>query len=275
MHAKYAEVRVWGRDLNYIMRRHNNVRYSLITSVGFRTLHEKDIRKEGGVTRIQFFLIALTCSFCYYALPGYLFGMLSSLSWVCWAWPRSVTAQQVGSGMRGLGVGAIGLDWATVSSYLGSPLATPFFAIANIFAGFLVVMYVITPVAYYNNLYSGTTFPIFSSKFFRASGERYDINKVIDPNFRLDEKAYDEYGRLHLSTFFAFTYGVGFAALTATLSHVILFHGWYSTSPTPPSFLGFFDNYCLVVEVSDMLDATSMRCYFELASVSKTSSFQQ
>lgn len=200
-------------------------------------MHEKDIRQKWGLTRIQFFLIVLTVSFGYYALPGYLFGILTSISWVCWVWPNSVTAQQVGSGMKGLGVGAFALDWAAVSSYLMSPLATPFFAIANIFAGFLLVMYVITPVAYYNDLYNAKSFPIFSSKFFRATGEPYDISKVIDKNFRLDEKAYEEYGQLHLSTFFAFTYGVGFAALAATVSHVILFHGWYNTSLLPCPFL--------------------------------------
>lgn len=135
--------------------------------------------------------------------------------------------------MKGLGVGAIAFDWATVSSYLLSPLSTPFFAIANVFAGFLFVMYVITPIAYYNNLYSAKKFPIFSGMFFRSDGQRYDINKVIDENFALNEAVYDEYGQLHLSTFFAFTYGVGFAALTATLSHVILFHGWYYFSQFP------------------------------------------
>jgi hypothetical protein len=193
----------------------------------YRTLHETDQRPKEGITRTQFFLIALTCSFAYYALPGYLFAMLSSLSWVCWAWPNSVTAQQIGSGYRGLGVGAIALDWAAISSYLLSPLATPFFAIANIFVGFILVMYVITPIAYWNNLYDAKTFPVFSSKFFQANGQQYNINQVIDSKFQLNETAYESYGRLHLSTFFAFTYGVGFAALTATLSHVILYHGWY------------------------------------------------
>lgn len=198
-----------------------------------RTLHEKDVRSKGGLTRIQFFLIALACSFCYYAIPGYMFAMLTSLSWVCWAWPNSVTAQQIGSGMRGLGVGAVSLDWAAVSSYLGSPLATPFYAIANIFVGFLFIMYVVTPVAYYNDVYNAKKFPIFSSHFFTADGKAYDISKVIDKNFHLDVRAYDEYGKLHLSTFFAFTYGIGFAALTSTLSHVILFHGGYDTSLPP------------------------------------------
>lgn len=43
----------------------------------------------------------------------------------------------------------------------------------------------------------------------------------------MDLAAYEKQGRLHLSTFFAMTYGVGFAALTATIVHVALFHGRY------------------------------------------------
>ncbi|KAL2631236.1 hypothetical protein R1flu_015922 [Riccia fluitans] len=191
----------------------------------FRTLHERDVRPKGGLTRSQFFVMILGISFCWYVMPGYLFPMLSSLSWVCWAWPKSVLAQQLGSGLRGLGLGAVALDWSTVASYLGSPLATPFFAIANIFLGFCIITYIITPICYYLDVYNAKTFPIFSSRLFDGSGHRYDINKVIDSQFSLDVDAYNNYSKLHISTFFVFTYGVGFAALTSTVSHVFLFHG--------------------------------------------------
>lgn len=117
----------------------------------FRTMHEKDVRAKGGLTRFQFFLIALTCSYCYYVMPGYLFNMLTSLSWVCWAWPNSVTAQQLGSGLYGLGIGAIALDWSSVSSFLGSPMGTPFFAILNVFLGFALITYVLTPAFYWGD----------------------------------------------------------------------------------------------------------------------------
>lgn len=50
--------------------------------------------------------------------------------------------------MHGLGLGAITLDWAAVASFLFSPLICPFFAIANIFVGYLLLMYVAIPVAY-------------------------------------------------------------------------------------------------------------------------------
>ncbi|KAL0366347.1 UNVERIFIED_CONTAM: Oligopeptide transporter 4 [Sesamum radiatum] len=88
----------------------------------YRTLHEKEDEgavengdgssKKRQMSRSKFFLIALTCSFLWYLFPGYLFQTLQSISWVCWVFPHSVTAQQIGSGLNGLGVGAFTLDWA-------------------------------------------------------------------------------------------------------------------------------------------------------------------
>ncbi|RWV88760.1 hypothetical protein GW17_00049128, partial [Ensete ventricosum] len=182
-------------------------------------------RVKGGMTRNQFFMVAFVCSFAYYVFPGYLVSMLTSLSWVCWIFPHSILAQQLGSGLYGLGIGAIGLDWSTISSYIGSPLASPWFATANVAAGFVLIMYVITPIAYWLNLYKAKTFPIFSDGLFTSTGQGYNISSIIDSNFHLDIMAYEKNGPLYLSTFFAVTYGVGFASLTATISHVLLFHG--------------------------------------------------
>ncbi|KAL5076190.1 hypothetical protein RYX36_015174 [Vicia faba] len=191
----------------------------------FRALHEKEERKKGALTRSQFFMIAFLCSFAYYVFPGYLFQMLTSLSWVCWVFPHNVLAQQLGSGLNGLGIGAIGLDWSAISAYLGSPLASPWFATANVAVGFVFVMYILTPLCYWCDVYSAKTFPIFSNKLFTSQGYIYNITDIIDSNFHMDLAAYEKQGRLHLSTFFAMTYGVGFAALTATIVHVALFHG--------------------------------------------------
>lgn len=133
----------------------------------FRALHDKEERPKNGVTRNQFFLIAFICSFGYYVFPGYLFPMLSSVSWLCLLFPSSVLVQQLGSGLHGLGVGTIGFDWSTISSYLGSPLASPWFATANIAVGYFLIMYVVTPLMYWFNVYKARNFPIFSDGLFK------------------------------------------------------------------------------------------------------------
>ncbi|XP_011015796.1 PREDICTED: oligopeptide transporter 4-like [Populus euphratica] len=192
----------------------------------FRTLHEKEDKNEHRISRVKFFVIAMTCSFLWYLLPGYLFQTLQSIAWICYAFPHSVTAQQIGSGMRGLGIGALTLDWSTVASYLYSPLLTPFFAIVNVFVGYALIMYVVIPISYWGlNVYNAKTFPIFSSHLFDARGATYNITEVVNDKFELDLAQYDKHGRVHLSTFFALTYGFGFATIAATLSHVALFYG--------------------------------------------------
>ncbi|XBI76499.1 hypothetical protein VPH35_069734 [Triticum aestivum] len=191
----------------------------------FRALHEKEGRRKGGFTCNQFFLVAFVCSFAYYVFPGYLFQMLTSLSWICWVFPHSVLAHQLGSGLHGLGIGAIGLDWASISSYLGSPLVSPWFATVNVAAGFFIIMYVITPIGYWFNFYKARTFSIFSADLFTSTGQKYNISAIVDDHFHFDTEAYERNGPLYLSTLLAITYGVSFASLTATIVHVLLFHG--------------------------------------------------
>ncbi|KAF2571582.1 hypothetical protein F2Q70_00003343, partial [Brassica cretica] len=154
--------------------------------------------------------------------------MLTSFSWVCWFFPTSVMAQQIGSGLHGLGVGAIGLDWSTISSYLGSPLASPWFATANVGVGFVLAIYVVVPICYWLDVFKAKTFPLYSSSLFTSEGSKYNITSIIDSKFHLDLQAYEREGPLYLSTFFAISYGIGFAALSATIVHVALFHGRYN-----------------------------------------------
>ncbi|CAA7046314.1 unnamed protein product [Microthlaspi erraticum] len=191
----------------------------------FRALHEKE-DKSKGLTRMQFFLLALGASFLYYALPGYLFPILTFFSWVCWAWPNSITAQQVGSGYHGLGVGAFTLDWAGISAYHGSPLVAPWSSILNVGVGFLMFIYIIVPVCYWKfDTFDARKFPIFSNQLFTSTGQKYDTTKILTPRFDLDINAYNNYGKLYLSPLFALSIGSGFARFTATLTHVALFNG--------------------------------------------------
>jgi OPT oligopeptide transporter protein len=190
------------------------------------------------MSRAKFFLIVLVCSFVWYIFPGFLFPTLTSISWICWIFSHSVTAQQLGSGMQGLGLGAFTLDWSAVSSFLSSPLISPFFAIANIFVGFALFMYVIIPVSYWGmDLYGAKTFPLFSSHLFAGNGSSYDITSIVNDKFELDIGAYENQGKIHLSTFFALSYGLSFATIAATLTHIALFYGRYSWRMTTLFFI--------------------------------------
>ncbi|EEF39482.1 Oligopeptide transporter, putative [Ricinus communis] len=197
----------------------------LSRGINILALHEKD-PKSKGMTRMRFFLLVMIASFLYYALPGYLFPILTFFSWVCWAWPHSITAQQLGSGYHGLGIGAFTLDWAGISAYHGSPLVTPWSSILNVAVGFVMFIYIIVPLCYWKfNTFDARKFPIFSNQLFTTSGHKYDTTKILTPDYELNVPAYNSYSKLYLSPLFALSIGSGFARFTATLTHVALFHG--------------------------------------------------
>ncbi|KAK9152369.1 hypothetical protein Syun_010678 [Stephania yunnanensis] len=145
----------------------------------------------------------------------------------------SVTMQQIGSGQLGLGVGSFAFDWAAAASFLQSPLATPGFAIINVMVGFIIVIYILLPITYWANTYEAKKFPIFSPHVFSYDGQPYNVSRILNSTtFTFDQEAYDNYSKVHLSIFFIFAYGLSFATLAATLTHVALFHGrsiWQQT----------------------------------------------
>lgn len=76
-------------------------------------------------------------------------------------------------------------------------------------------------------MFDAKTFPIFSRKLFREDGQIYNISAIVNDNFEIDMTAYENQGKINLSMFFALTYGFGFAAIAATLTHVLCFYGRY------------------------------------------------
>ncbi|KAK6133045.1 hypothetical protein DH2020_033200 [Rehmannia glutinosa] len=180
---------------------------------------------QGRANKAAIFLVVFISSFAYYIVPAYFAPSLSSISVICLIFKDSIFPQQLGSGLHGMGIGSFALDWAT-TSFIGNPISTPGFAIINSLIGFFLVMYVMTPLTYFNNVYNAKTYPIFSSHTFDSHGHPYNISRVLNAEtFSLDMAGYQGYSKLYLSVFFAFTYGLGFASLAATITHVALYHG--------------------------------------------------
>ncbi|KAI8865745.1 OPT superfamily oligopeptide transporter, partial [Ramicandelaber brevisporus] len=131
---------------------------------------------------------------------------------------------QISSGQFGLGLLNVTLDWSSVASYLGSPIVTPFWAIANILVGFIIVMWIITPALYYTNSWEAQKYPIYFWKVYDVYGNRYDTKRIITKDLRMNETAYYEYSELRMPAQFAFTYGFGFAGLSSILVYIFLHH---------------------------------------------------
>ncbi|KAF9371268.1 hypothetical protein CPC16_003152 [Podila verticillata] len=196
---------------------------TLVYSSLFRSLHHitEDPKDANRMPRMKYFLLVTLGSFCWYFLPGYMFPTIGMISWICWIKPDNVVLAQI-TGSNGLGFGTIALDWSAVS-FIG-PLATPWFAQVNILIGLVLVVYVMVPWAYYSNLWNSKNYPILSASLFQENGSAYNKTLVLTDNV-LDEDKYKAYGPMRMDSFFALTYGIGFAGLSATVVHVLLYNG--------------------------------------------------
>ncbi|KAL7278032.1 small oligopeptide transporter [Trametes coccinea BRFM310] len=199
---------------------------NLVTCALFNTLHSQQyagMGNRGGISRERFFAYAFLGSLCWYFVPGYIFQALSYFNWVCWIAPNNVVVNQLFGYYSGLGMSLITFDWSQIT-YIGSPLASPWWATANVTAGFVLFFWVLTPILYYTNTWYAKYLPISSRVSFDNTGAEYNVTRILTPQSTLDIQAYEQYSPLFLSTTFALCYGLSFAAIAATLVHTALYY---------------------------------------------------
>ncbi|KAJ8475318.1 hypothetical protein ONZ45_g6159 [Pleurotus djamor] len=198
---------------------------NLVTCALFNTLHSTSyagVGTRGGISRERFFFYCFLASAAWYVLPGYLFGALSYFSWVCWIVPDNIVVNELFGTRHGLGMGLLTFDWAQIA-YIGSPLATPWWAEANIAVGFMFFFWFLTPLLHFNNVWQSKYMPISSRGSFTNTGARYDVQRIINEDASFNQEAYSAYSPLYLSTTFAISYGLSFASITATITHAFLY----------------------------------------------------
>ncbi|KAF5313858.1 hypothetical protein D9619_013099 [Psilocybe cf. subviscida] len=200
---------------------------NLVTCALFNTLHSQTYAGIGdhkGIGRERFFFYCFMGSVVYYFLPGYLFQALSVFSWVCWIAPKNVVVNQMFGNIHGMGMSLVTFDWAQIA-YIGSPLATPWWAEANIVSGFFFFYWILAPALYYSNVWYTQYLPISSRGSYDNTGKAYNVTQIINADASLNEQEYAAYSPIFLSATFAVSYGLSFASITATLTHAFLFYG--------------------------------------------------
>ncbi|THH12088.1 hypothetical protein EW145_g232 [Phellinidium pouzarii] len=198
---------------------------NLVNCALFNTLHSQvysGAGTRGGISRERFFTYAFVASAAWYFFPGYIFQALSWFSWVCWIAPNNIKINQLFGYSSGLGMSLITFDWSQIA-YIGSPLATPWWAEANIAAGFVFFFWFLTPVLYYSNVWYAQYMPISSRNSFDNTGNSYDVSRILNSDSTINLEKYRSYSPLFLSTTFAISYGLSFASITATLTHTLLY----------------------------------------------------
>ncbi|EJT76705.1 hypothetical protein GGTG_06621 [Gaeumannomyces tritici R3-111a-1] len=182
------------------------------------------------VSPYSWFCYVAAASFGYYWFPGVLWQGLSVFAFVTWIKPDDVVVNQLFGGFTGLSLLPITFDWTYVAAYLQNPLLSPWTSHLNTLIG--LGIFVIIPtigISYTGALYSDYL-PINTSRTFDNTGHRYNVLKILKPDFTIDEDAYRKYSPLFLAPTFMINYGLSFATLMASLVHTALNHSgdiWY------------------------------------------------
>ncbi|KAK6834130.1 hypothetical protein PG987_008824 [Apiospora arundinis] len=174
------------------------------------------------ITRIKFFMAVCAGAFVWYWFPGLIFTGLSYFSWICWIAPNNVAVNHVFGMVTGLGLFPLTFDWAMVA-YNTNPLLSPHWAAVNVFFGFALWFWVVTPALYYTNTWFTSYLPLCTADVYDRYGQVYDVAQVMTDGV-FDQQKYAAYSPPYLPATFAFVYGISFASITSVLSHVYFFH---------------------------------------------------
>ncbi|KAL6698394.1 OPT oligopeptide transporter domain-containing protein [Trichoderma pleuroticola] len=201
----------------------------LITTTVMYSLHDHsaaDPAMTNGwkIGRYSFFLLVAAGTFCWEWIPQVIAQFLQLFMFPCWIAPNNVVVNQIFGGNTGLGLLPISFDWSIISGFLLSPLQTPAFAIANVSAGIFVMLLGIIGLAY-----AGPEFyrylPLSANQNFDHYAQPYNTSRILNPDFTVNLTAYREYSPILLGPAFSLSYGMGFAGLISTITHIALFYG--------------------------------------------------
>ncbi|CAF1211490.1 unnamed protein product [Didymodactylos carnosus] len=198
----------------------------------FHALHadernDKDsIHLTWKLCRFKFFLIVLCIIFVYSWLPSYFMPILTFFSVLCFMNTNNLAFGQV-TGMQGLSVSALRLDWNALTFVFPSPIFYPSWALCNIFVGFVVIFWMIVPLLYYTNTWNSEILPIYAQDAYTLNGTIYNYPLIVDNKSHLNQTAYEHYSSPHLTPILLVNFCIHFTLITAVIVHTILYHGKY------------------------------------------------
>ncbi|EEP81328.1 predicted protein [Uncinocarpus reesii 1704] len=185
----------------------------------FYALHDKtvsDPSQTNGwrISRYRWFMYLMGAAFAYYWYAPSIFVLV-----------LEVADKYQASGSSVAGPFGLLFYYLYISSYLQSPLLSPTHSHLNTLVG-LVVFVIITSIGIsFTGAMYADYLPINTSSTFDNTQNFYNVSRILGPNFSFDLEKYKSYSPLFLAPTFALNYGLSFAALTAVLVHIVLYHG--------------------------------------------------
>ncbi|KAF4463394.1 opt family small oligopeptide transporter [Fusarium albosuccineum] len=176
------------------------------------------------MSRYKFFFISSACMFFYYWIPNFLFEGVAVFNWPTWISPGSVTLALIAGSTCGLGLNPLPtLDW-NIATYMADPIITPFFTLMNYSTGMAIMGFIVIPIMYFNNVWEAGHLPINDNKIYDNTGKFYNVSRILQPNFTLNETAYYEYSVPLVATAQVINYAAAFMLHVSIPVHMCLWH---------------------------------------------------
>ncbi|KAK7467515.1 hypothetical protein VKT23_004569 [Stygiomarasmius scandens] len=148
-------------------------------------------RKQKTRKQMKVFWIICTSMFVWQWFPEYIFPMLSALAPLCWFGGHNKAANFLGSGLGGVGLLNITLDWSNITS---SVVTQPWFVQVILFVSFAFTTWILIPIVYFGNIWGSPTYSVMSNGIFMKNGTKYPFNDLLTSDSRLNETLYAEVG---------------------------------------------------------------------------------
>ncbi|KAG2195370.1 hypothetical protein INT47_004478 [Mucor saturninus] len=179
--------------------------------------------------RTKYFFMVFGAIFVYEIIPQYIFPLLGGFSIICLAKNNNVWVQNIFGGLstnEGLGLLSLSFDWTSISAL--NPLIIPGWVQLNVIGG-LVLFFIITPLAYYYNVWNAQSFPFLDNGIYQlfenGTAIRYPQASVLNPDNSLNQTLFAEVGNPSFAISNALSYIYINLGVTATITHVALYHG--------------------------------------------------
>ncbi|RCK59448.1 Oligopeptide transporter 5 [Candida viswanathii] len=192
--------------------------------------NDKDSKQGSKQMRVFFLVLVGVCVWLFF--PEFIFPMTSSLAFLCWVAPENYVANFIGSGLGGMGLLNLSLDWSNITS---SIMLSPYWTQVIQFVAFVIAAWILIPAAKWGNL-GGFKYGLMSNGLFLANGTKYPTSQLLTPDYQLNETSFAKYSVPNLgvmrlwNTFFdlaSYTSGIvwgvvfGYKALSASFKKFI------------------------------------------------------
>ncbi|KAG0041497.1 hypothetical protein BGZ83_001725 [Gryganskiella cystojenkinii] len=184
-------------------------------------VNQKMIR---GWSYMKYFWVFCGGMFLWELIPQWLAPTLLYFPWLCWIKPFNFDFWALfGTDINSGGIMALSFDWTSIN---GLAMYYPLAAQLCNWGGAVLNYWILLPIMWLTNTLGTKTIGLpLTSRLFYTNGSSFNIHKVLNADYSLNEELYDSGEPAYMAPMYALVFMTSFIALAGCVSHIVCFHG--------------------------------------------------